>query len=123
MGRPNINRPNILNKIWEKFLSDEVQALLYTHSWPGNVRELKNLMERLCIFCTGDTVQLSDLPEQYYNPESNNNGALVSKYDEMTRNILIEAMELSKGIKVNAAKMLGIDRKTLNTKLRKFGIE
>jgi DNA-binding NtrC family response regulator len=106
-----------------KFLSDEVQALLYTHSWPGNVRELKNLMERLCIFCTGDTVQLSDLPEQYYNPASNNNGALVSKYDEMTRNILIEAMELSKGVKVNAAKMLGIDRKTLNTKLRKFGIE
>jgi DNA-binding protein Fis len=41
----------------------------------------------------------------------------------MTKNILVEAMELSHGVKTNAAKMLGIDRKTLNTKLRKYGIE
>lgn len=106
-----------------KHLSDEVQALLHNHTWPGNVRELKNLTERLCIFCNTDTVNLSDLPEQYYSHENSSNGALVSKYDEMTRNILVEAMELSHGVKTNAAKMLGIDRKTLNTKLRKYGLD
>ena len=106
-----------------KRLSDEVQAMLYNHTWPGNVRELKNLMERLCIFCNSETVTLGDLPEQYYSRENPVNDGLVSKYDEMTKNILVEAMELSHGVKTNAAKMLGIDRKTLNTKLRKYGIE
>jgi DNA-binding NtrC family response regulator len=106
-----------------KRLSDEVQTLLYNHTWPGNVRELKNLMERLCIFCNSETVTLGDLPEQYYSRENPVNDGLVSKYDEMTKNILVEAMELSHGVKTNAAKMLGIDRKTLNTKLRKYGIE
>lgn len=104
-------------------LSEEVQALLYNHTWPGNVRELKNLTERLCIFCNSDTVNLADLPEQYYRHDTPSSRGLVSKYDEMTRNILVEAMELSHGVKTNAAKMLGIDRKTLNSKLRKYGLE
>ncbi|MBI9096261.1 MAG: sigma-54-dependent Fis family transcriptional regulator [Sphaerochaeta sp.] len=107
-----------------KYFDKDVQSMLYAHCWPGNVRELKSLMERLCIFCISDTVHLCDLPEQYLsNSHTPVKNGLISKYDEMTKSIILEAINLSQGVKKDAAIMLGIDRKTLNSRLRKFGIE
>lgn len=107
-----------------KYFDKDVQSMLYTHCWPGNVRELKSLMERLCIFSTSETVSLNDLPEQYLsNTHTPAKNTLISKYDEMTKSIILEAMDLSQGVKKDAATMLGIDRKTLNARLRKYGIE
>ncbi len=47
-------------------LSKEVFELLENYTWPGNVRELANLIERLIILSSGRTVEIADLPEQYY---------------------------------------------------------
>jgi len=107
-----------------KYFDKDVQSMLYTHSWPGNVRELKSLMERLCIFSASETVRLDDLPEQYLcNSHTPVKNTLISKYDEMTKSIIEEALNLSHGVKKDAATMLGIDRKTLSARLRKYGIE
>src|SRR6266545_28968 len=43
-------------------LSDEAMRLLKLHSWPGNIRELENVLERTILFCTGDLIEVDDLP-------------------------------------------------------------
>ncbi len=104
-------------------MSERVENLLYNHSWPGNVRELKNLIERLAIFCSKPIIEMEDLPDQYkYHSYAVQEIDLVQKYDKMTHDIIIEALNRANGVKQKAAELLGIDRKTLNNKMKKYKI-
>ncbi|SLM28283.1 Transcriptional regulatory protein ZraR [Desulfamplus magnetovallimortis] len=53
------------NKENEKEITHDALELLKKHDWPGNVRELKNLVERLCIMVTEETISCKDIPEPY----------------------------------------------------------
>ncbi|MDZ7833739.1 MAG: sigma-54 dependent transcriptional regulator [Desulfobacterales bacterium] len=57
------------NALALKTLSESALTMLQQYSWPGNVRELKNLLERLVISTTKETIEASDIPPPY-NPKS-----------------------------------------------------
>jgi len=107
-------------------LSEEARKSLISYNWPGNVRELINTMERLCVLCENETVNLSDI--LYYGQ---NGGAKVPVVDSLSGKMTLVDVEKEHIEKVlrhfnfqisKTANFLGIDRKTLRMKIRNYGI-
>ncbi|HXH83966.1 MAG TPA: sigma-54 dependent transcriptional regulator [Candidatus Tectomicrobia bacterium] len=100
----------------------ETESLLLAYAWPGNVRELKNLVERLVILSTADTIEPGELPNQFAGPSD---GALpedVAPREPRTlaaieRAYIQRVLRQVNGNKSEAAKILGITRQTLRKKL------
>jgi len=98
-------------------LSDEVVQILRGYHWPGNVRELQNLVQRLTVMSEGDVIEVPDLPSMMRFSAAKGAGldrTLAEVEAEHIRNVLASTA----GNKVQAGKILGIDRKTLREKLK-----
>lgn len=95
-------------------ISPESIKLLENYSWPGNLRELRNVIRRAALFCNGDTIQTDDIPKLTVQEEIKQIN--LSPEDERER--IIQAINAANGNKTLAAKLLGIDRKTLYNKLK-----
>ncbi len=95
--------------------------LLNTYLWPGNVRELENVIERAVILCDNERIEAEDLsiPVITSAEEKNAHPSLV----EMEREHILRVLEKANGNQSRASQILGIDRKTLYLKLKKYGIE
>jgi DNA-binding NtrC family response regulator len=105
-------------------LSEEVRWFFRGHKWPGNVRELKNCIERAVIFCEHDRIGVNDLAAQYQEVIDNPNpGNYEDALESLNREIILDALSKSKGVKKKAADLLNIDRRTLYTRMKKFGLE
>jgi len=108
-GRPEI-----------KFTEDTLRAL-GKYSWPGNVRELENLVQRLIVMTESDSIDIPDLPPYMRFSISSSAGlnrTLADVEAEHIRNVLANLA----GNKSRAAEILGIDRKTLREKLKKYNV-
>ncbi len=115
-------------------LTDETMNCLCQYRWPGNVRELENLMERLIILKEGDDVHPEDLPERLREKRSDHDMSskgqrlssagvdLNSMIDDIENNMIVQALEISKGVKSKAANLLGLNRTTLIEKMKKKAI-
>ena len=129
--------------------SPEVVECFTKYRWPGNVRELENLIERLTILVSDNTVKFQDLAEKFHDamgditvkdphgsqisyqadgpdkpvdiPDSGVN--LNSLIDAMERQFILRALEKTHGVKNKAAELLGLNRTTLIEKLKKKNIE
>jgi len=100
-------------------LSDQVQDVLLQYPWPGNVRELENLMQRLVVMAEGEQIDVPGLPAymRFTAPRENGLSRTLAEVEtEHIRNVLA----FVDGNKSRAAKILGIDRKTLREKLRRI---
>ena len=97
-------------------------AALESYSFPGNVSELRNIVEHAAQTSTGPDIQLSDLPSHVRESFS---GAARNKMslDELERGYISEVLEHTRGKKTMAAKILGISRKTLLEKRKRYGLE
>ncbi|MBU2489789.1 MAG: sigma-54 dependent transcriptional regulator [Proteobacteria bacterium] len=111
--------------------------MLVKYSWPGNVRELENAVERAVILMTGQHVTEAELPRpvvqawtgtepapgpaQASGPVPAANGAV--SLEEVEKEAIARAMAAAFGNKSEAARVLGITRKTLHNKLKKYGLE
>jgi len=98
--------------------SDKALQSLRSYNWPGNVRELENVIQRLVVMADGDLIEVPDLPELYRFSALRGGGfnrTLAEVEAEYISNVLAEV----DGNKTRAAKILGIDRKTLREKLKK----
>lgn len=104
-------------------ISRDVLDIFHNHTWPGNIRELKNVMERSVIFCNSTTIQRENLPFQYREKNSMIHNAPDIIYENLSKQMILEALEKSGGIKQKAAEMLNIHRKTLYNRMKKYGIE
>lgn len=95
-------------------ISKETLKALMEYSWPGNVRELENTIEHAMIMAGSSHIMPHDLPllEGMHGP--------VSRLDEAEKNLLLKALKDAGGNKYRAAKMLGIPRSSLYSKLKKF---
>jgi len=102
---------------------DEVLKLLSSHDWPGNIRELENVLERALILAAGDEIrpQHVQLPEPVLAQAQPGAPGKASLFD-MERQMLEDALTKAAGNKSKAAKLLGITRRMLYTKLAKYGI-
>ncbi len=111
------------------------QALeaLEKHSWPGNVRELENLVERLVALTEGDNIQLEDLPAVMSGEVAlpgdisltltDRGMDMVGVISKIESRLISQALELSKGVKAQAAQLLGINRTTLVEKMKRLKMQ
>lgn len=103
----------------------ETRELLRYHPWPGNVRELKNVVERAVISTEGGEVGPEHLPLS----TSDRTGAVLRaataqmlSLDRLEASYIREVLRITRGNKTEAAKILGINRKTLLEKRKRYGI-
>ncbi len=96
-------------------LTPEAEQVLLGYDWPGNVRELENLMERMAILCDGEV-----LPEDL--PISAESGARPVTFRDIEKKAILEALEANGGNRTRAAKQLGISLRTLQYRLKEYGI-
>ncbi len=98
--------------------SDEALQSLRSYNWPGNVRELENVIQRLVVMTDGDLIEVPDLPDLCRFSALRKTGftrTLAEVEGEYITNVLASV----DGNKSRAAKILGIDRKTLREKLKR----
>jgi len=102
-----------------EFEPEALRALI-DYSWPGNVRELQNLVERCSYLCDRGKVRLADLPAEILNslrPDEQFRWTDIKPLAELERDYIQHVMRLCNGNKVQAAALLGINRKTIQRKL------
>ncbi|MGH7821212.1 MAG: sigma 54-interacting transcriptional regulator, partial [Candidatus Binatia bacterium] len=105
-------------------LSPEAIEVLRAHRWPGNVRELKNCVESMLILSSGTRLRLEDLPgsvrgERRGARPAARDDAPLRPLDEVVADYLRHAVERCGGNKSLAARSVGIDLKTLTSRLRR----
>jgi DNA-binding NtrC family response regulator len=113
----------------QKRLSPEALKTLLAYRWPGNVRELRNAMETASLVAPADTIGPGDLPPGIAgetippSPEGPIPLPAPRTLEEIERDAIRAALAETGGNKTQAAKILGIDRKTLRRKLEEHAIE
>ncbi len=102
-------------------ISEPVLHLLTDYHWPGNVRELKNSIERALVFSDGSTLLPEDFPEAVRTAGSDYGVALRS-LEEIERDAIRATLEATRYKISKSAQILGISRKTLLDKRKKYGL-
>ena len=120
------------NGFLPKTLSAEARDLLLQYNWPGNIRELKNLVERLSIMVSGDTIYPEDLPaldgmtipkQPDSFPDLGAGKTLRQVREAVERHYIAEALERHKGNVTRASNALGIERTNLHKKIKQYDLE
>ncbi len=98
----------------------ESLELLIAYRWPGNVRELENVVERAVIVCESGTIGAEDLSiPSYAGIEAM---SFNPSLEEMEKEYILRVLKETGGNQSKASQLLGIDRKTLYLKLKKYEI-
>ncbi len=113
-----------------KAFSPIAMDMLLKYGWPGNVRELENALERAVILLTGDYITEKELPLSIKETYSEQNGRVLPLSPikgslplvEIEKMAITAALEEAGGNKSEAARRLGINRKTLHKKLKDYGV-
>jgi len=127
-------------------ITEEAKALIESNPWPGNVRELANTLQKALIFSRGYPIRPEDISKAVLGTSGqgqvNNESAdkILRQWvreslaagirqdifaffmDRLTRILITEALDLTKGNRSKAAKLLGISRPTLHDKMEKCGL-
>jgi two-component system, NtrC family, response regulator AtoC len=111
--------------------STDAQEALQRYEWPGNVRELRAALEHAVALCRGERVGVRDLPARISGQAKPGAGASPAmsshpadlNLEKMEQNFIREALRLTSGNVTEAARILGISRRTLHRKLHLFQIE
>jgi two-component system response regulator HydG len=104
-------------------LSIEAMELFRRHAWPGNVRELENAIERAMVLGRGPVIRVEDLPDDLRQTlRETPIPHQVRQLAEVEREQILKAMRSVRGNKSAAARLLGLDRKTLYRKLELYDI-
>jgi DNA-binding NtrC family response regulator len=106
-------------------VSKAAMRLLLDYSWPGNIRELRNVIERAVILCDGKTIEPWDFPFKSAPAEAS--GAVeappVGTLKDVEKTHIRRVLRHLDGHRTRAAQALGVDRKTLRAKIRRYEIE
>ncbi|HEY5609884.1 MAG TPA: sigma-54 dependent transcriptional regulator [Thermoanaerobaculia bacterium] len=112
-------------------VTPEAMKVLLDHTWPGNVRELENTIERAVVLSTTERIGVDLLPEYLRFPQPTDQPAMivpaegfslkdaVSQYE---RNMILQSLELAKGVQKRAAELLQLKPSTLNEMMKRLGI-
>jgi transcriptional regulator with GAF, ATPase, and Fis domain len=114
------------SKVKPKPVSREAMAALVNYEWPGNVRELENAIERALVMGSADMVRLEDLPESLLEQESAaemHEGKYHASVKELKKQLIIDAVEQTRGNYVEAAAILGVHPNYLHRLIRNLGLK
>jgi len=103
--------------------SNEALERLESYAWPGNVRELENLIERTVLLARKDRIDAEDLPEEVAGVKRPPRDAILelvgTPLADIEQRLLDETLRITGGNKTQAAKLLGIDVRTVARKLER----
>jgi len=116
-------------------ISKDAREFLQVHSWPGNVRELRNAIERAILLCDGGLISHEHLPAAIGRPQAvrltNGNGLKAPAADlfpagvrlaTVERDLVEKALQDARGNKSQAARLLGLTRSQLYSRMQKYGV-
>ncbi|VAX29638.1 Response regulator of zinc sigma-54-dependent two-component system [hydrothermal vent metagenome] len=112
-------------------ISPESMRVMVNYSWPGNVRELENVIERTVLLTEHDVILPGDLPSELREtepeegrlPDLTVNGIDLDRIlEDMERSYIKRALELTYGVKTEAAKLLNLSFRSFRHRLHKYGI-
>lgn len=106
-------------------ISTAAAEKLLAYSWPGDVRELENVIERAVALTRYAQLTAEDLPEKVLNPSAahtiEDSDAVLLPMEAIERQHILRVLRAVGGHRTQAAKLLGLDRKTLYRKLESYG--
>src|ERR687896_1677070 len=112
-------------------LTPDARKVMLDYAWPGNVRQLESAIERAILLAEADYITVEDLPLEV-RQETRPSGADGAgfklpaegvNFEDVERNLIIQAMERTDYNITKAAKLLGLTFRTLQYRLEKFGIK
>jgi DNA-binding NtrC family response regulator len=111
-------------------IADDARARLLEYRWPGNVRELRNVIERAVILCEGGLIMKEHLPLSVTTatePAPADTASHASTLSGMTvdaaeRELIVNALARSGNNKSKAARLLGLTRAQLRSRIEKHGL-
>jgi DNA-binding NtrC family response regulator len=109
-------------------VSPQVLTILMRYQWPGNVRELANVIERAMVVAKGSVILPEHLPPHLFEartpaPQSGESTRLPElSLEAAEREQILRALQASGGKRIEAARLLGLSRRTLYRKLDRYGI-
>jgi len=127
--------PLLANHFMQKFtqesnpaireISKEAMGILMSSPWPGNVRELENVIERAVTLGRGPAILPADLPPHLAGGAGPVGRALAQEatLEDLERDYITAILQRTKWHQIRTAAILGIDRRTLYRKIRRYGIK
>ncbi|HVS63811.1 MAG TPA: sigma-54 dependent transcriptional regulator [Thermoanaerobaculia bacterium] len=109
-------------------IGGDAMAALEAYGWPGNVRELRNVIERAILLAPGESIEAASLPFVVASPADGAEPAVSDDLDlkrrlkRAERDTLVAALERARGVRRQAAGLLGIDERNLAYYLRKHDL-
>ncbi len=111
-------------------LTPDARKVMLDYAWPGNVRQLESAIERAILLAEADYITVEDLPlevRQETRPAAEGAGFKLPaegvNFEDVERNLILQAMERTDYNITKAAKLLGLTFRTLQYRLEKFGIK
>jgi len=110
-------------------ISDTASEKLLNYTWPGNIRELRNTIERAVVLTRYEKISVDDLPEKIRNYKASHilvgsdNPSELVPIQEVERRYILHVLKTVGGNKTLAARVLGLDRKTLYRKLQHYKVD
>jgi len=107
-------------------ISPEAKEVLHKYDWPGNLRELNNVIKRMVLLTTGEVAGTDGLPEEMLfagHSNTTSESDLKAQNEINEKNMIQKALHQVKFNKSKAAKLLNIDRKTLYSKIERYGLD
>ena len=121
-----IEKNNKAHGLKIKRISSSAIDLLMTYHWPGNIRELENCIERACILSTDDVIRSHNLPPTLQSAASSDtrvDGSLEAILENVEKQMLIDALNLSKGNIMRAAELLKLTERMMGLRIKKYNID
>ena len=109
-------------------MTQEAVNVLMAYDWPGNVRELRNTIEQMVVLARGERLTVRDVPATIRSGADLTKISVVRPGGTMTveeaeRQLMIQALKETGGNRTRAAGRIGMSRRTLHRKLKKYGLE
>jgi Nif-specific regulatory protein len=106
-------------------ISTSALNMLTRHDWPGNVRELENVLHRAVILADDETIHSHDLPLSLQSPQLLDSGipnGLEARLQSIEYEMIVEALRQHRGNTTEAARELGLTRRTMGLRMKRFNL-
>jgi len=108
-------------------VTEAAMMRLVAYAWPGNVRELLNVVQRLVVTATGETIDVRDIPDEVRSDDTEESPGLGSLagigLDRLEKEAMRQTLAMTGGNREQAAKLLGVGERTLYRKLKEYGLK
>ena len=107
-------------------ITQEAVNVLMAYDWPGNVRELRNTIEQMVVLARSERLTLRDVPMAIRGGADLTKISVVRTgmtIEEAERQLIVQALKEMRGNRTRAAQKIGMSRRTLHRKLKKYGLE